>query len=66
MQKAINVIALLSGLVSLSTLISIGYLYQNKDVLIEEAREKVSEEVLKAVSQSLTGGIKEIPVIPFP
>ena len=38
MQKLVNTIALLSGLVSLSVLGGGAYLYVNKDALIEDAR----------------------------
>ena len=40
MQKVVNVIALLSGLVSLGVVGGTWYLYKNADVMIEQAREK--------------------------
>ena len=43
MQKLINVVALLSGLVSLSVVGGGAYLYLNKDVLIERARKNATE-----------------------
>jgi len=55
MQKLINVIALASGLVSLSVVAGAGYLYVNKDTLIENARERVTTSVTEAVSGALPG-----------
>ena len=55
MQKLINIVALLSGLVSLSVVGGGAYLYLNKDVLIERARKKATEAVTKAVTEALTG-----------
>ena len=55
MQKIINVIALASGLVSLSVVAGAGYLYLNKDTLVENAREKVTTAVTEAVSGALPG-----------
>ena len=55
MQKIINVIALASGLVSLSVVAGAGYLYVNKDTLVENAREKVTTAVTEAVSGALPG-----------
>lgn len=53
MQKLINTIALLSGLVSLSVLGGGAYLYINKDTLIEDAREKVTKAVTDTVTDAL-------------
>ena len=55
MQKIINVIALTSGLVSLSVVAGAGYLYVNKDTLVENARERVTTAVTEAVSGALPG-----------
>ena len=44
MQKLINVVALLSGLVSLSVVGGGAYLYLNKDVLIERARKNATKQ----------------------
>ena len=55
MQKLINLIALLSGLVSLSVLGGGAYLYLNKDALIEDARTKVTAAVTEAVTEALPG-----------
>lgn len=53
MQKLINVVALLSGLVSLSVLGGGVYLYKNADVLIEDARQKVTASVVESVKAAL-------------
>jgi hypothetical protein len=59
MQKLINVIALLSGLVSLSVLGGGLYLYKNADVLIEDARKKVSSAAVEAIRSTLPEIIDE-------
>ena len=58
MQKLINLIALLSGLVSLSVVGGGAYLYLNKDTLIEDAREKVTKAVTDTVTEVLPGMIQ--------
>jgi len=79
MQKLINVVALLSGLVSLAVLGGGAYLYVQKDTLIEGAREKATAAVTEAITEALPGmvdaaipGVPEMtgpamssPVIPF-
>ena len=65
MQKVINGIALLSGLVSLGVVAGGTYLYLNKDAMIEEARTKAIEEVTKTVTGKLPVMIKTaIPPMP--
>jgi len=70
MQKLINLIALLSGLVSLSVLGGGAYLYLNKDTLIEDARTKVTKAVTEAVTEALPGmidgAIPELPKVTGP
>jgi len=67
MQKLVNGIALLSGLVSLSVVGGGAYLYLNKDTLIETARESAIEAVTKTITESLPGIIKSsLPEIPVP
>ena len=53
MQKLINVIALLSGLTSLAVIGGGVYLYKNADVLMEDARKKVTAAAVEAVSSAL-------------
>ena len=65
MQKLINLIALLSGLVSLSVVGGGAYLYLQKDVLIEDAKKNAIETVTKSVTEALPGLIKDqMPELP--
>lgn len=57
MQKLVNAVALLSGLVSLGVVGGGAYLFINKDTLIESARSKAIEEVTKTVTEALPGMI---------
>ena len=67
MQKVVNVIALLSGLVSLSVLGGGAYLYVNKDALIEDVKMTATKAVAKAVAEALPGMIDSaMPEIPAP
>ena len=53
MQKLVNVIALLSGLTSLAVIGGGVYLYKNADVLMEDARKKVTSAAVEAVQSAL-------------
>ena len=65
MQKLINGVALLSGLVSLAVLGGGAYLYVQKDTLIEGAREKAAAAITEAITEALPGMVDAaIPVIP--
>lgn len=65
MQKVINTIALLSGLVSLSVVGGGAYLYVNKDALIEDVKMTATKAVSKAVSEALPGMIDSaMPELP--
>jgi glycerol-3-phosphate responsive antiterminator len=65
MQKLVNVVALLSGLVSIGVVGGGAYLFLNKDALIESARTKAIEEVTKTVTEALPGMVKSaIPSMP--
>jgi hypothetical protein len=55
MQKVINVVALLSGLVSLTVVGTTGYVYLNRDSITERAIEKVSKAATDAVTKALPG-----------
>ena len=55
MQKIINAIAILSGVVSLTVVGGGTYLYMNKDTLVEDARGKITKAVTEAVAGSLPG-----------
>jgi hypothetical protein len=68
MQKLVNVVALLSGLVSLSVVSGGAYLYLNKDAMIEDARAKATEAITEAITEALPGMIDsampEVPELP--
>ena len=65
MQKIVNIVALLSGLVSLGVVGGGTYLYLNKDTLIEDARTKVTKEITKTVTEALPGMIQRaMPKMP--
>ena len=68
MQKVINTIAILSGLVSLSVVGAGAYLYMNKDTMIEDIRKQATEQVTKAITEALPGiidaALPEIPEMP--
>jgi hypothetical protein len=55
MQKLINVVALLSGLTSLSLIGGSAYLLLNKDALIEQAKNAASKAATEAVAGALPG-----------
>ena len=57
MQKIINGIALLSGVVSLAVVGSGGYLYLNKDAIIEDIKGKVMESVMPSIGGGITNAI---------
>lgn len=64
MQKLVNAIALLSGLVSLSVLGGGFYLYKNANVIIEDAREKVVQEIAEALPKIVEEMMPDVPEIP--
>ena len=66
MQKIINGIALLSGVVSLAVVGSGGYLYLNKDAIIEDIKGKVMESVMPSIGGGITDAIPKStgPVMP--
>ena len=73
MQKIINGIALLSGVVSIAVVGSGGYLYLNKDAIIEDIKGKVMESVMPDLGGSLgsivpdfTGPATSVPKSPIP
>ena len=64
MQKVINAVALLSGLVSLGVLGGGIYLYKNADTLIEDVRGKVIEEVTETIPKIVEGLMPNVPELP--
>jgi len=55
MQKLINGVALLSGLVSLAIVGGGAYLYTQKDALIESVKEQVAAAAAEAITGALPG-----------
>jgi len=68
MQKLINGVALLSGLVSLSIVGGGAYLYMQKDALIESATAAATKAATEAVTSALPGmldaAMPEVPELP--
>ena len=65
MQKVINVLALASFGVSAAIVGAGAYVYLNKDVMIEDAKKKVIEQVTKSVTEALPGMIQgSMPKLP--
>ncbi len=65
MQKLINGVALLSGLVSLSVIGSGAYLYLNKEAIVEDIKENVAAAATEAIAGALPGMMDAVvPTIP--
>ena len=65
MQKLINGVALLSGLVSLAVLGGGAYLYVQKDTLIEGVREKATAAITEAITEALPAMVDSaMPSVP--
>jgi uncharacterized membrane protein (UPF0136 family) len=68
MQKIINVIALLSGIVAGANVALAGYLYLNRVAIFEDAKSKVTEAAVEAVTSALPGmldgAMPEVPELP--
>jgi hypothetical protein len=65
MQKVINVIALLSGLVSLSVVAGGAFLYTSKDKIVENAKAQITASITESITNALPGIVDAaVPVIP--
>ncbi len=64
MQKIINLMAVMSFLVSGATVAGAFYLYKNADVMIEEAREQAIKEIAEAIPKIVEEMMPEVPEIP--
>ena len=58
-QKIINGIAIFSGVVSLTVIGTVGYVYVQKDAIIESVKQKV---VGNAIGGLAGGAIKSLPL----
>ena len=82
MQKIVNGIAIASGIISLTVVGTIGYVFIRKDAIIENVKSKVMESVLPGgIGGALGGGLglpspsspipaspasPEVPSVPIP
>ena len=53
MQKIVNGIAIASGVISLTVVGTIGYVFIRKDAIIENVKGKIMESVMGSVGDSL-------------
>jgi len=62
LQKIVNGIAIVSGVVSLTVVGTVGYVYVRKDAIIENVKSKVLESVLPAgLGGAVGGGLPSLP-----
>ena len=68
MQKIVNAIAIVSGVGVLAIVGAGGYLYLNKDALIEKAKGQILEQVTGSIGGAVTGAIPDVtgPALPLP
>ena len=68
LQKIVNGIAIASGVVSLTVVGSVGYVYVRKDAIIENVKGKVMESVLPNIGGGIGAMIPEFtgPAAPVP
>ena len=73
LQKIINGIAIASGVVSLTVVGTIGYVYVRKDAIIENIKGKVMESVMPDIGSGITDAIPDftgpatsVPKSPMP
>ena len=66
MQKIINAIAIGSGVITLAIVGAGGYVYLNKDALIEKVKSQVMEAVLPSIGGAAMEAIPEMtgPAMP--
>ena len=65
MQKIVNAISIFSGLVSLTLVGVTGYVYLNKDSMIENVKNQVTAAAVEAISEALPGMMdSSIPELP--
>ena len=65
LQKIVNGIAIVSGVVSLAVVGTVGYVYVRKDAIIENVKGKVLESVLPGGLGGAVGGAA-LPSLPSP
>jgi hypothetical protein len=60
MQKIVNGIAIASGIISLTVVGTIGYVFIRKDAIIENVKSKVMESVMGSVGDSLPDVVGDV------
>ena len=60
MQKIVNGIAIASGIISLTVVGTIGYVFIRKDAIIENVKSKVIESVMGSVGDSLPDVVGDV------
>ena len=60
MQKIVNGIAIASGVISLTVVGTIGYVFIRKDAIIENVKSKVMESVMGSVGDSLSDVVGDV------
>ena len=60
MQKIVNGIAIASGIISLTVVGTIGYVFIRKDAIIENIKSKVMESVMGSVGDSLPDVVGDV------
>ena len=60
MQKIINGIAIASGVISLTVVGTVGYVFIRKDAIIENVKSKVMESVMGSVGDSLPDVVGDV------
>ena len=60
MQKIVNGIAIASGVISLTVVGTIGYVFIRKDAIIENVKSKVMDSVMGSVGDSLPDVVGDV------
>ena len=60
MQQIVNGIAIASGIISLTVVGTIGYVFIRKDAIIENVKSKVMESVMGSVGASLPDVVGDV------
>ena len=60
MQKIVNGIAIASGVISLTVVGTIGYVFIRKDAIIENVKSKVMESVMGSVGDALPDVVGDV------
>ena len=60
MQKIVNGIAIASGVISLTVVGTIGYVFIRKDAIIENVKSKVIESVMGSVGDALPDVVGDV------